>query len=359
MPTTSGPFSPTANVPIVVNNPAQGSGNAPSSAAVIVNLSPFELVVSSGSGAVVGLVDPFTRNIIPLDEAGQQLTMDPLPVGLSNLGVTNTIYVQWYGASESPPGSYPSAIGGVPVNVTLGEASLVANTGPNDVAHGATITPFTNLTPGIYRSARVYLSASPTNPTAAIWANVNLFAQFPGGGTNPTYELEDFNVLLPAYGLPAAAIVLPIPPFGANGVLGVSLAIQNLDATNLLRAFVVLDPAPVEKRSVPFPIYQGGEVPKVATAATGFVSAASGASCLAAPPANVAYYIFGIDVLPPAADSQSFTGTGFDAGVFSSAANQIFSTSPLGGQRVTSGLIYHASNVAQAVLVNVRYSYGP
>jgi hypothetical protein len=355
VPTTSGPFSPAAGVTFPANNPSQGSGNAPSASAVIVNISPFELVVSSGAGAVVGLVDPFTRNIVLLDdEAGQQLTIDPLAIGLSNLGVTNQVYIQWFGPSETVPGVYPSAIGGMPVDTTLGQATVAF---AGTIGPGVTATPFFNISTGIYRSCRIYLNNSQSSPK--VWAAVALAGIYPAGGTTPTYVFETVNVLCPGlFGEGQTGMVFPLASFGPNGGIGTGLKIQNLDATQTLECMVLLDPAPAE-RSVPFPWYEGGEVPGGASLAASLTTVA-GVNALLAAPTNTfnAYYLFGFDLVTGGAGT---TATLLVGGVavgeaYNGAANAIADHPKLDRIRAAAAVTVNSS---AAGAVTLRFAYGP
>lgn len=109
---TAGPFTPAANTPITVKNPSAGSGSLISFAAVIVNISGFELIVGTGVGAITGLVDPFTRDIVYLSaEAGQQLTIDPVDLGFTGpAGISPRIYVIFYLSNEPVPQALPAPI---------------------------------------------------------------------------------------------------------------------------------------------------------------------------------------------------------------------------------------------------------
>lgn len=108
---TSGPIPVSlTGQPLTVQNPAQGSGNLSSIAAVVVNLSPYELVVKSGAGTL-GVIDPYTRDLIPLDPVSQQLEIDTLSIGGQPYpGTTPELFIMWYQNGESIPGNYPTPI---------------------------------------------------------------------------------------------------------------------------------------------------------------------------------------------------------------------------------------------------------
>ena len=109
---TSGPYSPSPGVDIVAQNPAAGSGNLSSQAAVIKNVSPYLLSVADGSGSVAGLIDPYTTDLVPLSaDTGQQLSITPVSLGLSPAAsVAPSVYITWFNVSEDVPGNYPYAL---------------------------------------------------------------------------------------------------------------------------------------------------------------------------------------------------------------------------------------------------------
>lgn len=130
MPSVSGPFTPTAGVAIQTQNPLQGSANVPTKYAVVKNISPFLLTVSTGAASSTALIDPYTTDLIPLDpSSGQELSIMPEAVGALVLqSLTNAVYVTWYqGAGDSPGGNYPAP---VPLGTQLTYHDLtVVNTG--------------------------------------------------------------------------------------------------------------------------------------------------------------------------------------------------------------------------------------
>jgi hypothetical protein len=109
---TSGPYSPVLGSAIQARSPLQGSGNVQSIAAVVKNVSPYLLEVSSGAGSLVGLVDPYTTDVVALDpEAGQQLSILPTGIGLvPPQTVSSQVWVTWYQSGEQVPGAYPYAL---------------------------------------------------------------------------------------------------------------------------------------------------------------------------------------------------------------------------------------------------------
>lgn len=106
MPTPSGPFTPSPGSLITVRNPAAGAGAGSAGEVVIVNISPYELVVSSAEQGTAAVVDPFTRDRILVDlSAEPEITIDPLSIGFTPpAGVAPTIYVLWYLRNEPAPG---------------------------------------------------------------------------------------------------------------------------------------------------------------------------------------------------------------------------------------------------------------
>lgn len=135
MPQTSGPYTPQIGVPINISNPAAAGGNLVTAEAVLVNLSPYELEISAAQGAVIMLIDPFTRDVVPLQETGQQLTITPLNIGFTPpAGVNPSIYALWYGALERTPAALPAPI------VPYGNLQQVNVIGGEDVeSNGAEI----------------------------------------------------------------------------------------------------------------------------------------------------------------------------------------------------------------------------
>jgi hypothetical protein len=108
---TVGPLAVAAGVPRTLTNPAAGAGNLTSDSVVVVNLSPFELIITGGIGTF-GVVDPYTRDLVTLDpEAGQQIVITPMSIGtLATPGPSPVIFATWYQATEGAPGNYPTPI---------------------------------------------------------------------------------------------------------------------------------------------------------------------------------------------------------------------------------------------------------
>jgi hypothetical protein len=141
MPRSSGPYTPRAGVPFNISNPAASGGNLVTAEAIIVNLSPFELQISAAEGMVIALIDPFTRDGVPLDTTSQQLVVTPLSIGFTPpAGVAPTIYVLWYGPQERVPSALPapvvpygnlqqvSVVGGDVIDPNLGAAVPLVGT---------------------------------------------------------------------------------------------------------------------------------------------------------------------------------------------------------------------------------------
>lgn len=187
MPTTSGPFTPTLELPLNLNNPSQGSGNTSTSAIVIVNVSPFELQIQSGSGLIIGLIDPFQRASVPLDpDAGQQVTITPTSIGFSGpVGVVPTIYVQWYGPNEQVPGGLPVPI--VPFGnlQTVAVAGPVLSLGPNLVWNVALAVSL----PPIPAPAAGFLNKLYGWALAAFGEGANLSVNLYDGGTSEAISI--------------------------------------------------------------------------------------------------------------------------------------------------------------------------
>lgn len=112
MPFTSPPYSPISGTPIQAANPARGGGNVISTAAVIKNISSYLLNVGDGSGATIGLVDPYTTDLVTLSPtSGQALTITPQAIGLvPPQTVSVEIYVTWFQSGEPVPGNFPYAL---------------------------------------------------------------------------------------------------------------------------------------------------------------------------------------------------------------------------------------------------------
>lgn len=142
---TSNPITPTAGVAFTAKNPAAGSGNLSSQAVIVKNVSPYLLSVADGSGSTVGLVDPYTTDLVPLEpNAGQSIEVTPTDLGLLPPGsVPPVIYLTWYSAAETVPGNYPFALPlttiindsttPIPV-VTVGGMAYVSLTGAGETA---------------------------------------------------------------------------------------------------------------------------------------------------------------------------------------------------------------------------------
>ena len=119
---TSNPITPVAGEEFIAQNPAAGSGNLSSQAVIVKNVSPYLLSVADGSGSIVGLVDPYTTDLVPLSaDAGQQIEVTPTDLGLLPAGsVPPLVYLTWYAQSETVPGNYPFAL---PLTTIINDSS--------------------------------------------------------------------------------------------------------------------------------------------------------------------------------------------------------------------------------------------
>jgi hypothetical protein len=117
VPYLDGPLTPVAGVALQSQNPLLGSGNVTTIGADIRNISPFLLEVTNGSGTNIGLIDPFTRDWVPMDPtAGQLLTITPVDVGFVAPGtVVVSVYIMYYQAGETPPTNLPIPLGATQV----------------------------------------------------------------------------------------------------------------------------------------------------------------------------------------------------------------------------------------------------
>lgn len=117
MPFLEGPYTPAADVEIQAKNPVLGSGNVTSVGIDIRNYSPFLLQIANGQGSAIALIDPLTRDWVPLDAtAGQLVTITPLDVGVVSPGtVQPLLYIMWYQAGETPPVNLPIPLGSTQV----------------------------------------------------------------------------------------------------------------------------------------------------------------------------------------------------------------------------------------------------
>jgi len=226
---TAGPIQLAAGVTVTQSNPASNSGNLSSQAAVVVNLSPFELIISSGAGNVIAVVDPFTRDLIPLDpEAGQQLIIDPLALGVL-IAPTSLAqcFVTWYQAGEKVPGNYPS-----PIAVSAGPYS--AQLALNFLIAGATDIFSAVSQPSVFRSANITLS-NLTAVASVVTVQVTT-------GISITV-LASYTVVFAA-ALGTANLRIPLTPVG--GLATMNLSIQIASPTASVTATILLDTAPVD-----------------------------------------------------------------------------------------------------------------
>lgn len=154
---TSNPITPTAGETFTAQNPAAGAGNLSSQAVIVKNVSPYLLSVADGSGSTVGLVDPYTTDLVPLGaNTGQQIEVTPTDLGLLPPGsVPPVIYLTWYAQSETVPGNYPFALPlttiindsttPIPV-VTVGGMAYVSLTGAGETATPGDLTQLGGFT---------------------------------------------------------------------------------------------------------------------------------------------------------------------------------------------------------------------
>lgn len=148
---TSGPYSPVAGQPFTAQNPAAGSGNLSSQAAVVKNVSPYLLQVADGGGSIAGLIDPYTTDLVPLSPTtGQQLEVTPLDLGLlPAASVAPSVFITWWSQQETVPGNYPFALPlttiindtstPIPV-VTVGSMAYASLTGPGETETPGALT---------------------------------------------------------------------------------------------------------------------------------------------------------------------------------------------------------------------------
>jgi hypothetical protein len=83
---------------------------------VILNSSPFTLLVSTGS--LTTQIAAFTSDKVFVYAQGTPITVLPQPaIGAISPGTDSTVYATWY--AEEPPGTYPAALGSGQVPITL------------------------------------------------------------------------------------------------------------------------------------------------------------------------------------------------------------------------------------------------
>ena len=204
----AGPYTPALGVEFRAENPAIGGGNVSSVAAVVKNISPLLLSVSSGEGAVVGLIDPFTTDLISLDaQAGQILNITPMSVGFLNLQtVTPTVYVTFYQGAEAPTGTYPYSIGGA-AQLQIG-GLLLAFQGNTGLTLSAGWTNFNILAPP---------------PSGHVWRLHSAFIQIANAGAT-----NDLVAILGASTLPPSLSGYGFTGATATGSLTVSEPLNGL-----------------------------------------------------------------------------------------------------------------------------------
>lgn len=187
MPSSSGPFTPAIGVPITITNPAAGAGNLMSAYGVIVNISPYELLISSGESRLAALVDPFTRDGLELGPAGQQLIITPISVGFTPpAGVTPTIYVLWYLPSETAPAALPAPI--VPYgNLQTVSVAGVAQTVPSWGASGS--TPWAQQTTKTAHAGAPLNVVAITGPIGIVVTDVSMWLDDPAAFTGTGFAL--------------------------------------------------------------------------------------------------------------------------------------------------------------------------
>lgn len=341
---TAGPITLSAGVPVVRNNPAVNSGNLSSQAAVIVNLSPFELIVSSGAGNVVAVIDPMTRDLVALDPtSGQQITIDPLALGGLQSPVTiSECFVTWYQAGEKVPGNYPTAIAG--------------GSGPFSAAvtFNQLITANSNATLDLSNVLSVYRSAAITvSSTAPQTITV-------------TVETGASNIAIAIYkvviGAPfdTAFFRIPLTPL-LSQVMAQKIFISTT-AAGPATVTVTLDTVECTN---PGPVIDGANAAAGVAVPTGpnlwnHATVANGSPILGAPSAGFAYYVWGIDAQTAAADIQNFQSTSPFASTSTTTANGLLGTTGnLAGQKVSTAIVYTATAINQSAGVTIRYALGP
>lgn len=273
---TAGPIALTAGVPIVLNNPGANSGNLRSQAAVIVNLSTYELVVSSGSGATTAVIDPMTRDLVPLDaEAGQQITIDPLVIGtLVQPTTLSECFVTWYQAGENVPGAYPTAI-------TAGLGPYSAQVALNAPIAGGSNEIFSlSGQPAVFRSAAITIfNLTATAQTVLISVQTGISIT----------TLVTYKVVLGA-ALDTAFVRIPLTPVDGLTTMNESLEVST--PTGNIGVTILLDT--VECATPPIVTY-GEQAIGEPSGPTAAVQITASGGALAAP-ASGTWRLFGLDV---------------------------------------------------------------
>jgi len=343
---TAGPIALSAGVPVVENNPGANSGNLSSQAAVIVNLSPYELVVSSGAGATVKVIDPMTRDLVPLDaEAGQQIVIDPLVLGtLVTPTSLSECFVTWYQAGENVPGSYPSAIsaGAGPYSAQVALNAPIAG-GNNQVFSLAS-------QPAVFRSALVTIQnlAGAQIVAVAVETLITIIA------------LQTYSVVFNGAG--TAFFRIPLTPVGGlatmNQTIQVTTPTDNIDVTILLDTVECATPPPLIFGSSAVSSSAPNGVPTVPTGAVK-VGIGGGGTVLAAP-ASGANYLFGADYeidVTAAGGINLVTGGTSIAALNDNAANAGADHVQLNGYRTTGIVTYTSLGAVGSVIL--RFAPGP
>lgn len=131
----AGPFALVPGTAITLRNPAASGGNLVSTAVVLVNFSPYELVVTGDGGEILPPVDSLTRDLVPLSSDLQQIVVTPSSLGVApSSGQSTDLWAIWYSGAEAPPASLPAPIQTGAVQVQISGTPTVSVPNPLPVS---------------------------------------------------------------------------------------------------------------------------------------------------------------------------------------------------------------------------------
>jgi hypothetical protein len=352
------PFTVAPGVPISIDAPVAGANSPAPSVLLLVNLSPYELQMSTPEQQVASLVDPYTRDGLQLDVSTDVLVVaTPINVGLQVPAlVTPQLFALWYLAYETAP-SYPSSIAlpnvSTPGIINGGDAQTLPVNG--------TLTIDLNDLPASFHSMWLYFAPAGSSQAGTISINTLV---------DVTDELIDSHNLK-VLGNDSATVRLPLQP-AAGTSMGIQVQIQPGAASGwTVTAVVDVDEAP----PLPFQLWGnlytsagflgpapgGAPIPQAAEFHSNF-DGANPCEILAAP-TNGANYLFAVTA-SVATTPEQLQITGFSSGnqfgnIACTADTVYFPRDFTWPERVTEAIIISDTFNNQPISGTVHWSAGP
>jgi hypothetical protein len=240
-----GPFALVAGQSVTVPNPS--ADPAQINFAVVVNSSPFTLVVSETQK--LGTVAAFTSDLFPLFDGGVPLTVTAIaPGGILQPGSDASLYVDWL--RDAPVArTYPAAIGAGAIALSSFASGVPLTSG--------TLTPGTGTGPGAINVNGYAGATYRFTETLGVNPLTVSIAWYPTA--TAVIPIAEKEIVVPAAGALAGVAEVAFPHFGpfvafsvnngaAVGNVGYTFQMQNLTqplaawgscATGLLRPMII------------------------------------------------------------------------------------------------------------------------